>query len=60
MDKTDVREFYSMICAAFPGSQLALDEELVDGDRVALRFTRRGVHEGGFMASRRPAASSRW
>ena len=44
MDKTDVREFYSMICAAFPSSQLALDEELVDGDRVALRFTRRGVH----------------
>jgi predicted ester cyclase len=49
MDKTGVRDFYSMILRAFPGSQLTLDEELVDGERVALRFTQRGVHEGEFM-----------
>jgi predicted ester cyclase len=49
MNKAAVRGFYSMIFAAFPGSQLTLDEELVDGDRVALRFTQTGVHRGEFM-----------
>jgi steroid delta-isomerase-like uncharacterized protein len=49
MDKTAVRGFYSMILAAFPGSQLAIDEQIVEGDRVALRFTQTGVHKGDFM-----------
>lgn len=49
MDKTAVRGFYAAIFAAFPGSQLTLDEEVVDGDRVALRFTQTGVHRGEFM-----------
>lgn len=38
-----------MLSAAFPGSQLTIDEEIVDGDRVALRFTQRGTHNGVFM-----------
>lgn len=49
MNKTAVRGFYSIIFAAFPASQLTLDEEIVDGDRVALRFTQTGVHQGEFM-----------
>jgi steroid delta-isomerase-like uncharacterized protein len=49
MTKDQVRGFYSMIFAAFPSSQLTVDEEVVDGDRVALRFTQTGVHKGEFM-----------
>lgn len=49
MDKATVRGFYSMIFGAFPASQLSIDEEIVDGDRMALRFTQRGTHEGVFM-----------
>lgn len=49
MDKATVRGFYSMLSAAFPGSQLTIDDEIVDGDRVALRFTQRGTHNGVFM-----------
>lgn len=49
MSKAAVRGFYSMIMAAFPGSSLTIDEEIVDGDRVALRFTQSGTHTGEFM-----------
>ena len=49
MDKATVRGFYSMVIGAFPGSQLTIDEEIVDGDRMALRFTQRGTHNGVFM-----------
>ena len=38
-----------MINAAFPGSTLTIDEEISDGDRMALRFTQSGVHQGVFM-----------
>lgn len=31
MDKSTVRGFYSMVFGAFPGSQLTIDEEIVDG-----------------------------
>ena len=50
MDKATVRGFYSMLFGAFPGSQLTIDEEIVDGDRMAVRFTQRGTHDGVFMA----------
>lgn len=49
MDKAGVRDFYTMIFSAFPGSQLTIDEEIIDGDRLALRFTQRGDHNGVFM-----------
>jgi len=49
MDKATVRGFYSMVFGAFPSSQLTIDEEIVDGDRMALRFTQRGTHNGAFM-----------
>jgi predicted ester cyclase len=52
MDKPRVREFCLEIFAAFPGSQLTLDDEIVDGDRVAVRFTQRGSHVGEFMGIR--------
>jgi predicted ester cyclase len=38
-----------MIFAAFPGSTLSIDETIVDGDRVAIRFVQRGTHVGAFM-----------
>ena len=49
MGKDEVRGFYSAIFAAFPGSTLEVEEEIVDGDRVALRFQQRGTHTGVFM-----------
>lgn len=49
MDKEAVRGFYQMIHAAFPGSALTIDEEVSDGDRMALRFTQTGIHKGEFM-----------
>ena len=49
MDKATVRGFYSMLFSAFPGSQLTIEEEIVDGDRMALRFTQRGTHSGVFL-----------
>lgn len=49
MDKAMVRGFYSMVFDAFPGSQLTIDEEIVDGNRMAVRFTQRGTHHGVFM-----------
>lgn len=49
MDKGSVKGFYQMIHAAFPGSTLTIDEEISDGDRMALRATQTGVHRGEFM-----------
>ena len=49
MSKTEVRGFYTMIFAAFPGSTLTIDETIVEGDRVALRFVQQGTHAGVFM-----------
>jgi predicted ester cyclase len=51
MGKATVRGFYSMVFGAFPGSQLTIDEEIVDDDRMALRFTQRGTHNGVFRDS---------
>jgi predicted ester cyclase len=49
MNKSEVRGFYSMIFAAFPGATLSMDEEVEQQNRLALRFTLSGVHKGTFM-----------
>jgi predicted ester cyclase len=38
-----------MIFEAFPGSQLTIEEEIAEGDRLALRFVQTGTHRGPFM-----------
>jgi steroid delta-isomerase-like uncharacterized protein len=35
--------------AAFHGLQVTIEDMLADGDRVACRFTARGIHKGEFM-----------
>lgn len=43
-----IRRFYEAFCAAFPGSQLTIDDVISEGDEVACRFTLRATHEGEF------------
>jgi len=45
--KQSMSEFYS----AFPDVHVTLDDTVVEGDRVAVRFTLGGTHKGEFMGS---------
>jgi steroid delta-isomerase-like uncharacterized protein len=49
MDKTAVRGFYEAVFAAFDGPQLEFHELFSSDDRLAIRFTMTGVHNGEFM-----------
>lgn len=40
---------YSAFFAGFPDLRLAVEETLVEGERIAVRFTIRGVHAGVFQ-----------
>ena len=43
------RAFWTSWFAAFPDTEVSLDDVLVDGDRVAGRFTYRATFQGPFM-----------
>jgi predicted ester cyclase len=43
------RAFWTVWFAAFPDTEVTLDDVLVDGDRVAGRFTYRATFRGPFM-----------
>ncbi len=43
------RAFWTLWFAAFPDTDVTLDDVLVDGDRVASRFTYRATFQGPFM-----------
>ncbi|MGW0567290.1 ester cyclase [Streptomyces tauricus] len=43
------RAFWTQWFAAFPDTEVTLDDVLVDGDRVAGRFTYRATFRGQFM-----------
>ncbi|MEU9547016.1 ester cyclase [Streptomyces mirabilis] len=43
------RAFWAQWFAAFPDTEVSLDDVLVDGDRVAGRFTYRATFQGPFM-----------
>ena len=45
----NVRRFYEAWWAAFPASQLILEDAVVAGDRVACRFRITGTHGGRFQ-----------
>jgi predicted ester cyclase len=49
MDKTAARGFYEAVFAAFDGPQLAFHEVFSVGDRLVIRFTMTGTHNGDFM-----------
>ncbi len=43
------RAFWTLWFAAFPDTEVSLDDVMVDGDRVAGRFTYRATFQGEFM-----------
>jgi predicted ester cyclase len=43
------REFWAQWFAAFPDTRVSLDDVLIDGDRVAGRFTYEATFQGSFM-----------
>jgi steroid delta-isomerase-like uncharacterized protein len=45
----NVRRFYEAWWAAFPASQLTIEDTVVAGDRVACRFRITGTHGGPFQ-----------
>jgi len=47
--KEGVLQMFRMYRAAFPDLHTALEDVLVDGDRVVVRGTDRGTHLGDFM-----------
>ena len=48
-DLAGLKDFVAQIRAAFPDMQVTADDLIVEGDRLAVRSTLRGTHEGDFM-----------
>jgi steroid delta-isomerase-like uncharacterized protein len=48
-DLAGLKDFVAQIRAAFPDMQVTADEMIAEGDRLAVRSTMRGTHEGDFM-----------
>ena len=48
-DLAGLKDFVAQIRAAFPDLQMSADDMIVEGDRIAVRSTMRGTHEGDFM-----------
>ena len=48
-DFAGLKDFVTQIRAAFPDLQVTADERIGEGDRLAVRSTMRGTHEGDFM-----------
>jgi steroid delta-isomerase-like uncharacterized protein len=44
-----VKQFFSEFFDAFPDTHATLDDMVVEGDKVALRWTLTGTHKGAFM-----------
>jgi predicted ester cyclase len=44
-----LRHFHDELWTAFPDVELLLEDVLVDGDRVALRYLLRGTHERDYL-----------
>ena len=44
-----LKEHIELFEAAFPGYELAMDDMIAEGDKVVLRATFHGVHQGDFM-----------
>ena len=44
-----VREFIAAVTAAFPDGLATIDDLIAEGDRLMLRVTSRGTHQGEFL-----------
>jgi predicted ester cyclase len=45
----DLKHFFAMLHSGFPGFQSTIEDLLSEGDKVVLRFTFHGTHQGEFM-----------
>jgi steroid delta-isomerase-like uncharacterized protein len=45
----DIRQFFNSFFSAFPDTHVTLDDIVVEGDKVAQRWTLTGTHKGEFM-----------
>ena len=48
-DRAGIHDFVKQVRSAFPDIQMTAEEIIVEGDRLAVRSTMRGTHEGDFM-----------
>jgi steroid delta-isomerase-like uncharacterized protein len=48
-DLAGLEDFVAQIRAAFPDLQVTAKDMIAEGDRLAIRSTMRGTHEGDFM-----------
>jgi steroid delta-isomerase-like uncharacterized protein len=48
-DRDGLHDFVKQVRSAFPDLDAEIDDILVEGDRLAVRSTIRGTHEGDFM-----------
>jgi predicted ester cyclase len=44
-----LKHFVTLLRAAFPDFQYTIDDEIAEGDRVAIRVTARGTHQGDWF-----------
>jgi predicted ester cyclase len=45
----DSKQFFDMLRSGFPDFQGTIEDLFAEGDKVVLRFTFRGTHQGEFM-----------
>jgi steroid delta-isomerase-like uncharacterized protein len=45
----DLKHFFVMLHSGFPGFQSTIEDLFAEGDKVMLRFTFHGTHQGEFM-----------
>ena len=45
----DAKQFFDMLRSGFPDFQGTIEDLFAEGDKVVLRFTFRGTHQGEFM-----------
>jgi steroid delta-isomerase-like uncharacterized protein len=48
-DRAGLHDFAKQVRSAFPDLETTVDDIIVEGDRIAVRSTFRGTHEGDFM-----------
>lgn len=49
VDVAGLRAFYEMIQSAFPGGTVTPEDFVSEGDRLVVRYTFRGTHQGELM-----------
>jgi steroid delta-isomerase-like uncharacterized protein len=48
-DRAGLHDFVKQVRSAFPDLETTVDDTILEGDRIAVRSTFRGTHEGDFM-----------